>query len=286
MVDVLLFDLDGTLYDQSNGYEANIHNNIFEFMAQAKGGKFDAISTVEEAKSVWKPIFEKYNLTKRGLLGEGYEFDGVEYDKFVRRGASKFIQPDPELRKFLISFPPNKRKVIFTNAPEFSAHEILGLLGVADLFDGVFGSEFLDNQVCKPERAAFEKVLKHLNIPECQHNRICFFEDSFKNLVAGKELGFQTVFVSSSTMLDEGRSNDETAIFDAVVHGKVGMELRTMMPHLWNEWQVISVVLLRIMSQELLNLWIQKHAGQVEFRSLLLATKPNLRGHDWLKSCF
>ena len=230
-IDVLLFDLDGTLYDQECGYEDHIHSNIFKFMAESTGGKFDEISTIERAQEVWKPIFQKYNLTKRGLLGEGYVFDTVAYDKFIRQGASLFIRKDPELRHFLesLSCP---RKVIFTNAPESSANEILELLGVSDLFEAVLGSNFLHEKVCKPEFAAFEEVLKYLG--NVQPESICFFEDSFINLKAGKALGFKTVFISSSTLHNEGRSRDETLQFDAVVENKVGMSLKHQLSFLWD----------------------------------------------------
>lgn len=232
MIELLLFDLDGTLYDQACGYEEEIRNNIFRYMAQQTGGKFDAIDNtdVEEAERVWQPIFEKYNLTKRGLIGEGYVFDGDHYDRFVRQGADKLIRPDPELRTFLESLPQQTRKVIFTNAPETSANEILGLLGVADLFECVLGTDFLENKVCKPERAAFDKALDFLNIAP---DKVCYFEDSFKNLLAGKALGMQTVFVASSTLKNEGKTVDDLQQFDAVVEGKVDMSLKSQLPGLW-----------------------------------------------------
>jgi pyrimidine 5'-nucleotidase len=227
-IDLLLFDLDGTLYDHACGYENEVHSNIFKFMVESKGGKFDEISTIEQAQVVWQPIFDKYNLTKRGLSGEGYVFDGAEYDRFVRQGASKYIRRDPELRIFLESLP--QRKVIFTNAPESSANEILDLLGVSDLFEAVLGTDFLENKVCKPERAAFDKVLELVGVPP---ERICYFEDSFKNMVAGKELGFSTVFVTSATLENEGRSREELCQFDAVVETKVGTTLKKQLPNLW-----------------------------------------------------
>ena len=228
-IELLLFDLDGTLYDHACGYEEEIHKNIFRYMAQKSGGKFDAINSVEEAERVWTPIFAKYNLTKRGLIGEGYVFDGDDYDRFIRKGADKYIKADPELREFLTNLPQT-RKVIFTNAPESSAHEILGLLGVADLFECVLGTEFLENKVCKPELEAFEKVLNYLQVPA---DKICYFEDSFKNLLAGKELGMQTVFVTSATMTNEGRSVEDLEQFDAIVEKKVGDSLRDQLPNLW-----------------------------------------------------
>ena len=228
-VELLLFDLDGTLYDHACGYEEEIHANIFRFMVQQTGGKFDGIQSVAEAERVWTPIFAKYNLTKRGLIGEGYVFDGNEYDRFIRKGPDKYIKADPELREFLLSLP-QKRKVIFTNAPEASAHEILALLGVEHLFECVLGTEFLENKVCKPEAAAFQKVLNYLDVPA---NKICYFEDSFKNLEAGKSLGMQTVFVTSATLKNEGRSLEELDQFDAVVERKVGIILKNLLPGLW-----------------------------------------------------
>lgn len=228
-IELLLFDLDGTLYDHACGYEEEIHANIFRYMAQQTGGKFDSIDSVEEAERVWTPIFAKYNLTKRGLIGEGYIFDGDDYDRFIRKGADKYIKADPELREFLVSLP-QQRKVIFTNAPESSANEILELLGVADLFECVLGTEFLENKVCKPEREAFDKVLNLLQVPP---QKICYFEDSFKNLVAGKDLGMQTVFVTSATLKNEGRTRAELDQFDAVVEKKVNMSLKDQLPSLW-----------------------------------------------------
>jgi putative hydrolase of the HAD superfamily len=234
-VDILLFDLDGTLYNHDCGYEEEIHSNIFKFMVEAQGGKFDAIATIEQAQSTWQPIFDKYNLTKRGLIGEGYVFDSKYYDTFIRQGASKYFDRDPELRSFLESFPSRMRKVVFTNAPESSANEILDLLGVKDLFDDVLGTDFMESKYCKPEKQAFLKVLQHLQVPPSEYHRVCYFEDSFKNLKAGKKLGFRTVFVMSKTLTNEGSSAQELEAqqFDAILHGKVDTELKQLMPELW-----------------------------------------------------
>jgi hypothetical protein len=57
--EILLFNLDGTLYDHNCGYEQEIHSNIFQFMVNMKGDKFDDISTIEEAQIAWQPIFDR-----------------------------------------------------------------------------------------------------------------------------------------------------------------------------------------------------------------------------------
>ena len=235
---LLLFDLDGTLYDHACGYEEEIHSNIFKFMVEMSGGKFNTITTVDEAQRVWQPMFDKYNLTKRALIGEGYVFDSKYYDTFVRKGADKYFVKDDQLREFLESFPSEMKKVVFTNAPESSANEILNLLGVDDLFDHVLGTDFLEyGSICKPDPKAFTKVMNYLNVSPSEYHRVCYFEDSFKNLKAGKNLGFRTVFITSETLENEGKSKQELEEenFDAILHKNVNMTLRSQLPQLWKE---------------------------------------------------
>jgi FMN phosphatase YigB (HAD superfamily) len=92
----------------------------------------------------------------------------------------------------------------------------------------------MQNKVCKPKSAAFEMILDHLGVSSSEYHRVCYFEDSFKNLLAGKELfGFQTVFVSSPTLKHEGRTIEELLQFDAVVENKVGKSLKEQLPQVW-----------------------------------------------------
>ncbi|GMH52916.1 hypothetical protein TrRE_jg3942, partial [Triparma retinervis] len=101
-VKVCLFDLDGCLYDADNGYTEAIHANILNYMVTATYSKFTSITTVDQARSIWRPIFDKYNLTKRGLLAEGYEIREKEYDEFIRQGEELYIKRDDRLREVLM----------------------------------------------------------------------------------------------------------------------------------------------------------------------------------------
>jgi pyrimidine 5'-nucleotidase len=179
-IEIVLFDLDGTLYNHNCGYKQEIGSNIFQFMVDMKGDKFDNISTIEEAQIAWQPIFDRYNLMKSGLIGEGYAFDSQYYDTCIRQGAEKYFTTDKELHILLESFPSRIKKVVFTNAPESSANQILNLLGVQDLFDHVLGTDFLQSKICKPELKAFTKVMNNLNISPSNYNLVCYFEDSLK----------------------------------------------------------------------------------------------------------
>jgi len=55
---------------------------------------------------------------------------------------------------------------------------------------------------CKPEKEAFEKVLAALPLEDGEGEEgreggrvVVFFEDSFKNLLAARELGMKTVLI-------------------------------------------------------------------------------------------
>jgi FMN phosphatase YigB (HAD superfamily) len=90
----------------------------------------------------------------------------------IREGAEKYFTKDKELRILLESFPSRIKKVVFTNAPESSANQILNLLGLHDLFDHVLGTDFLQSKICKPRLEAFTKVMNYLNISPSNYHHL------------------------------------------------------------------------------------------------------------------
>ena len=69
---VLLFDLDGTLYPNGNGYRKHIIGRLFEYMHEHLG-----VPRSTPAESIWRPLFDKYHQSERGFRAEGYQFDHV-----------------------------------------------------------------------------------------------------------------------------------------------------------------------------------------------------------------
>ena len=242
-VRTLLFDLDGTLYsgDAGDRTKEYMTSRIFQYMVERtssdSGGdtKFDAITTVEEAKAVWLPLFRRYNQSLRGLKAAGYVIDEGRWNAFFREGMEELLERDDALRACLESLP--QRKVVFTNAPEASARKCLEALGVSDLFVHVYGAETMGSDRCKPERAAFEAVFSVLGVDVDDPGacaEICFFEDSVANARAGAALGMQTVLVECSTAQEEGEGDGGKLReeFGAVVND-LGRELRKAAPGLW-----------------------------------------------------
>lgn len=192
-IDCLLFDLDGTLYDISNGYMQHIRENIFHLMV-AKG----FANTPERAEALWKPLFKAHNQSFKGLREGGYWIENDEYWEKHRGGMENFFTPDAPLRKLLLELP--HRKVIFTNCREKEAIRIMEILNIHDCFDKVYGADFMGD-VCKPQRESFERVLADLGTAS---ENILYFEDSVKNLRTAEQLGMRCVLINSETANEEG----------------------------------------------------------------------------------
>ena len=136
-------------------------------------------------------LFLEHGTTMRGLNIE-YGIDVEDYLQYVHEvDLSKVIQPDQQLRQVLGSLPQDKW--IFTNASRQHADNVLGLLGIADLFMGVI--DVLDTEPwCKPHPEAFEIALKLAGGPEPAET--LFVDDLEVNLDAARALGLQTLRVS------------------------------------------------------------------------------------------
>ncbi|XP_019161682.1 PREDICTED: uncharacterized protein LOC109158241 isoform X2 [Ipomoea nil] len=219
--DCLLFDLDDTLYPLSAGLNAACGKNIADYMVEKLG--------IEPAKipDLSNLLYKNYGTTMAGLRAIGYNFDYDEYHSFVHgRLPYENLKPDPVLRNLLLSLP--YRKIIFTNADKVHALKVLGILGLEDCFEGIICFETLnpiqkntisDDKVhspeifdivghflqpnagsvlpktpvvCKPSEAAIEKALE---IAKLDPRRTLFFEDSVRNIHAGKRVGLDTVLV-------------------------------------------------------------------------------------------
>jgi len=184
-VKTLLIDLDDTIYPTSVGVWPILTERVFQYMQQVVGIPENEIPEKRER------LFLEHGTTMRGLNIE-YGIDVQDYLEFVHEvDLSKVIQPDHQLKAALRSLP--QRKWIFTNASRQHANNVLGLLGVAELFEGVI--DVMDTEPwCKPHAEAFEIALKLAGAP--QPEETLFVDDLETNLDAAKALGIQTLRVS------------------------------------------------------------------------------------------
>jgi putative hydrolase of the HAD superfamily len=185
-VKTLLIDLDDTTYPTSIGVWPILTERVFRYMQDVVGIPKDEIPEKRDR------LFLEHGTTMRGLNIE-YGIDVQDYLQYVHEvDLSEVIEPDYQLKAALSSLP--QEKWIFTNASRQHANNVLGLLGITDLFMGVI--DVLDTEPwCKPHPEAFEIALKLAGGPRPVET--LFVDDLETNLDAARKLGIQTLRVSS-----------------------------------------------------------------------------------------
>ena len=128
---VLLFDLDGTLYLESNGYVQHCRNRGAAFLSEKFGW------SLEEAEEKRKLALKTSNQTVKGLKTLGYDVNVVDFVTYMREGVEKFLKPDEDLSSFLAAV--KHKKYIFTNTREVEAEKALKCLGIREHFEHVYG---------------------------------------------------------------------------------------------------------------------------------------------------
>ncbi|XP_020593821.1 uncharacterized protein LOC110033969 [Phalaenopsis equestris] len=259
--DCLLFDLDDTLYPLNSGLAAQCRKNIGDYMVEKLG--------IEESKinDMCNLLYKNYGTTMAGLRAIGYKINYDDYHSFVHgRLPYENLKPDPVLRQILLSIPI--RKVIFTNADKIHTVKVLRKLGLEDCFEGIICFETLNKNeeinysleevrennksnifdildhfsrsqpsteiptspvICKPSESA---MILALSIAKINPQRTIFFEDSIRNIQAGKRIGLHTVLVGSSQRV-KGADHALVSIHN----------IKEALPELWKEGEKPADVL-------------------------------------------
>jgi putative hydrolase of the HAD superfamily len=183
-----IFDLDNTLHDARPHIFPHINSSMTAYLAEhLKLGEEDAN---ELRTSYWR----RYGATLIGLM----RHHGIDPHHFLRAThpfseLDRMVVGRRELRSTLRRL--RGRRIVFSNAPEHYAREILKVLGVEDLFDDVFCIERTGFRP-KPDVHGFLKLLRQHRL---QPSRCIMVEDSLENLRTAKRLRMKTVWVDASS---------------------------------------------------------------------------------------
>lgn len=184
-MDVLLFDLDNTLYPPERELFGLIDVRINRFMIDQVGIPADAVDDLR------REYWAAYGVTLQGLIRH-YDIDPEAYLHYVHDvDVNTRLVPDPELREMLAALP--QRKAVFTNGSVCHADRVMAALGIADQFESVYDIRVADYRP-KPYPEPYRAVLAALGVsPE----RCTMIEDSRENLRTAKQLGMTTVLVGA-----------------------------------------------------------------------------------------
>ena len=183
----LFFDLDETLYTKGNGLWDAIAARMNEYIHVQLNLPPEEVSTLR------RHYYESYGTTLRGLQLH-HQVNANDYLAYVHDlPLEDYIHPDPQLHQLLSSL--SLRKWIFTNADAHHTSRVLDILGVSDCFEGIIDVRAIEF-ICKPEIEAYHRALTLAN--EDQPSDCILLDDSVRNLVPAKDLGFTTVLVGSN----------------------------------------------------------------------------------------
>lgn len=190
-VKLVLFDLDGTLYDKSNKTFLNtpIYKEIIgkqiNFISKKTGIEFD------KATELRKKLITDYNYLLSIGLEKEFNIQRKEYYSNVWNiEPGKYIEKNPELPKTIQLI--KIRKAILTNSPLIWANRVLNWLGVSRFFERVYTG---DIGARKPQKEAFERAARDFNV---NFNEILMIGDELENdILAAKELGIKTICVGN-----------------------------------------------------------------------------------------
>ena len=142
----LFFDLDDTLYPNSNGLWQAIKNRINLYMIERLG------ISEKDAPALREQYFKMYGTTLRGLQTR-HDVDTDDFLAFVHDlPLQDFLTPNPLQRDVIASLP--QRKLIFTNADVHHARRVLAALQLNDLFDSIVDIHAVA-PYCKPMPESF-----------------------------------------------------------------------------------------------------------------------------------
>jgi len=147
----------------------------------------------EEVPAMRDRLFNRYGTTLRGLQIER-GIDAKAYLDYVHDvDLSAILNPDPALQSALASI--HLPKIIFTNACESHARNVLGLMQLEDCFDSIIDVVAVQ-PYCKPELEAYQIALELAGSPDPA--AVMMVDDRFENLVTAASLGMRAVLVSEA----------------------------------------------------------------------------------------
>jgi len=188
---VLLLDLDETLYPRGNGVLARVDARINAYLRERIGIPAEQVDAVRCA------LRDAHGTTLRGLEVR-YDVDPAEYLSTVHQvDLSDLLAPAPPLRALLERLPG--RKAVFTNAPRHHAEQVLRLLDLVGSFETVFTLEDLA-LLPKPDPLAYQAVTARLGVEAASCTLV---DDTRANLLGAARAGMRTVWLAPSPQADD-----------------------------------------------------------------------------------
>lgn len=239
-IDTLIFDVDDTLYPVSSGFSDHRNSAVPQFMVDTLG--FESLAAATELRDEY---FKTYHSSNKGLivaeregkLPEGKHFRKDDLDAYWADNLDfdKYLKPNEQLLEILEELSSAGLKlVLFSNSTRRYLLKCCDALKIRCFFpdERIFTIDDV-LPACKPEAAAFNKVLESVGSTA---EKSVMFEDSLKNVRAAKAMGMWTVLINEgveggeATLLEDAADASDLAV-DADM--KEITDMREKLPCLW-----------------------------------------------------
>ncbi len=189
---LLIFDLDGTLYELEGG---SYNNSLLKktVLANAKKYLINKLEIEEsEAQKKLDSIINNYD--ENISLGFEKKFNLDRYDYFNvvwNISANNIVKSDYDLHELLNPLTSNYNFALVSDAADIWINNVLEELKIKDLFvNNIFSGE---GNRRKGFGNAFKNIITNLNIkPE---NCISIGDQEYSDIIPAQELGMKTIFV-------------------------------------------------------------------------------------------
>lgn len=205
-IDVILFDLDDTIYPNSSGIWTMIRERIDTYMISRLG------YLEENVHSIREDFFRRFGTTLRGLEAT-HQIDPVEYLQFVHDiPLENKLKPNHRLVEMLTQLP--QKKVIFTNGDRWHAKRVTDKLQITHFFDRVI--DVLDiSPYCKPMVEAFNIALDLLQIENPA--RILLIDDNLRNVQKANDIGLNSIWLTDNQEFTDHELNKLSLLEDLLL---------------------------------------------------------------------
>jgi len=189
---VWLFDLDNTLHDASFAAFGDINQRMTDYIVR------ELSITEAEADALRRRYWQRYGATLLGLVRHhGVKLHHFLHQTHILPGLEERVRGHAHDFAALARLPG--RKFILTNAPAAYTARVLGVLGIAKLFDGVIPIERMQmfgHLRPKPDARMLRQVAARLRVAA---SRCVLVEDTLDHLKSARRIGMGTVWMQRWT---------------------------------------------------------------------------------------
>ncbi|MGG4168060.1 HAD family hydrolase [Rossellomorea vietnamensis] len=204
--DLLLFDLDDTLFDHSAAYKRGVYETVRRFPILKELDQYEFLRTFSNHHHRLWPRFSSNELNFQELSIMRIENTLADFNISVPPGVLRqivktfqaayvhSIKPDTVVKRFLSDLKEKVRIGIVTNGTAFNAYEKVERLELSDIFH--------ESSVIISERVGFPKphegIFQHaLDVFNSEAARTLFIGDNyFTDIIGANSIGMDTLWIN------------------------------------------------------------------------------------------